>query len=186
MSGSKEEALRAELEQKKGALPFRILDLGCGPGTNATLFQDRNRYSYLGIDFNEAYIRQASDRYDLSFRVGDIADLRSPSDMYDIVLINSVFHHLAEDQANAVLREVPGRLAAGGECLVMDMVYPTRRRFFNFLARCLIRLDRGLHCRTECQLRLLLENAFDIVEPRAFHIKMAGIVLWEMWLYVCR
>ena len=38
----------------------RVLDVGCGPGTNTPHFADAD---YLGIDFNAAYIDSARRRH---------------------------------------------------------------------------------------------------------------------------
>lgn len=38
----------------------RVLDVGCGPGTNSQHFLGTD---YLGIDINEEYIRHAQSRY---------------------------------------------------------------------------------------------------------------------------
>ncbi len=185
VSGSKEQTLAEHLKRKRQPAPLRVLDLGCGPGTNASLFADRTRYEYLGIDINEAYVKKAARRHELSFQVGDITRLPSFPAQYDIVLINSVFHHLKEGQTDATIGVALDNLSPEGECLVMDMVYPTERRWSNVLSRLLIRLDRGSHCREAAQLRALLESSFDTVIEQTFHIKLIGTVLWEMRLYVC-
>ena len=47
----------------------RVLDVGCGPGTNTTHFANTE---YLGIDFNERYIEDARQRYKRAFVVADV------------------------------------------------------------------------------------------------------------------
>ena len=51
----------------------RVLDVGCGPGTNARHFLD---HDYLGIDLNPAYIRDAERRFGPRFRVADVTTMR--------------------------------------------------------------------------------------------------------------
>jgi SAM-dependent methyltransferase len=58
-------------------LTRRVLDVGCGPGTNAPHFSHTD---YLGIDSNERYVRDARSRYSGRFQVGDAAKLQVPVD----------------------------------------------------------------------------------------------------------
>jgi len=43
----------------------RVLDVGCGPGTNTRHFEGS---SYLGLDLNERYVTDAHCRYGREFR----------------------------------------------------------------------------------------------------------------------
>src|SRR5206468_6323559 len=47
----------------------RVLDVGCGPGTNTRHFE---RTGYLGVDINESYIADARRRYGRDFLVADV------------------------------------------------------------------------------------------------------------------
>src|SRR5918999_831904 len=49
----------------------RVLDVGCGPGTNARVFAGSE---YVGIDINPEYIRTASSRHPGRWLVGDVTD----------------------------------------------------------------------------------------------------------------
>src|SRR5690348_4409495 len=70
----------------------RVLDVGCGPGTNAAQFAGMD---YLGIDQNERYISQARRRFGERFAVGDVTRLDVPTDQrYDFILVNSLLHHI--------------------------------------------------------------------------------------------
>ena len=61
----------------------RVLDVGCGPGTNAPFFL-KNRY--LGLDINPRYIRNATNRYGSQFadkgefKVQDVCHYEPPHD----------------------------------------------------------------------------------------------------------
>jgi len=44
----------------------RVLDVGCGPGTNAPSFA---HYAYQGLDFNERYIQMARRGFQRDFLV---------------------------------------------------------------------------------------------------------------------
>src|ERR1700759_4909030 len=70
----------------------RVLDVGCGPGTNTSLFTDSD---YTGVDINPEYIRQARNRYQRRFLVADVTKYQvTPAERYDFILVNSLLHHL--------------------------------------------------------------------------------------------
>src|ERR1700752_5173908 len=64
-----------------------VLDVGCGPGTNAPRFAPPN---YLRIDINPRYIQLARNRYQRDFLVADVTASQSiPVGSYDFILLNS-------------------------------------------------------------------------------------------------
>ena len=74
----------------------RVLDVGCGPGTNTQHFAHAD---YLGIDFNPAYIESARRRHGREFLVADVTKYEvAPEQRFDLILANSLFHHI--DTAN--------------------------------------------------------------------------------------
>ena len=184
-SGAKHRSLSSHLSTLAADRPLRVLDLGCGPGQDAVLFQDRGRYEYLGIDINPKYIAIASKVYGMDFRTADVTAGEEFKGRYDIVLINSIIHHLTPEQTHTILKSARGALAEGGQCLVLDMVYPAVSRPSNGINRLLISLDRGRHCRSEQQLDGVLGDYFDVKAKRPFAIRMLGVLLWDLRLYVC-
>src|ERR1700693_4882903 len=82
-------------EQKFSAVPAhndlsrvrRVLDVGCGPGTNTHHFA---KSDYLGVDLNERYIRTARRRHGRNFVAADVRSYRAnPGDRFDLILVNS-------------------------------------------------------------------------------------------------
>src|SRR5580704_15235106 len=75
----------------------RVLDVGCGPGTNADYFPNAE---YLGIDLNGQYIRDAERRQAASngkkrFVAADAAKFSvNPGEKFDFILVNSFLHHV--------------------------------------------------------------------------------------------
>jgi SAM-dependent methyltransferase len=53
----------------------RVLDVGCGPGTNVSHFQG---CEYMGIDINPSYIAYARRRYRQEFLVADATQFSPP------------------------------------------------------------------------------------------------------------
>ena len=88
------------------AAPFRrILDIGCGPGTNTRAFLQTDP-NYLGVDLNAGYIASAKRRFgDALFMVGDASQLDIPSgEHFDCIFINSMLHHMDDEQVRSLLR----------------------------------------------------------------------------------
>ena len=183
-SGDKATYLRQYLESKRSTV-LKVLDLGCGPGTNAPLFLDHSKYNYTGVDINPAYISTASRRFALKFICADIATLKTAGEKYDIVLINSVLHHLTDGEVHHVLQAASELTVPGGECAVLDMIHPPHLGLRTALQAVLIRLDRGRFCRSLSTLEALLSRHLKIDDVQPFSIRAGGILLWDLRLFVC-
>jgi SAM-dependent methyltransferase len=154
--------------------PCRVLDVACGPGTNAKYFTDAD---YVGIDINEGYVRYARRRYGRTFLVGDVVTSQLPGlASYDCILVNSFLHHLDDHAVHSVLTKLRGRLARKGVIHLLELVLPDR----GGPARWLARWDRGKHARSLAAWRELFAGAFllDAFEP--YSLGAPGIPLWQM------
>ena len=100
----------------------RVLDVGCGPGTNTPYFTGAD---YLGIDFNAKYIENARRRHKREFIVADVTKYTAqPGAEFDFVLANSLFHHIATDDARRILAPL-ATLLSTDECIhIMHLVFP--------------------------------------------------------------
>ena len=79
----------------------RVLDVGCGPGTNSAEFDGLD---YLGVDLNPAYIDHARRKHASHFEVADVRTDSVPGKgTYDFVLVNSLLHHLDDVAASSLL-----------------------------------------------------------------------------------
>jgi len=158
----------------------RVLDLACGPGTNARYFEPG---SYTGLDINRRYIERARDRYEGRFIV---ADATAPDilngERFDFILVNSFLHHLPTDPVSKTLRRVNELLTDEGRVHVLDLVLPARRS----LARLLAGADRGNYPRPIADWRDLLEGLFEPVSLEPFVLSAAGIPLWNMFHFTGR
>jgi SAM-dependent methyltransferase len=151
----------------------RVLDVGCGPGTNAGHF---SAVEYLGVDINPRYIESARQRHGDRFVVADVAsDDFALGRSFDFVLMNSLLHHLDDDEALRLLSRLPERVSPGGHLHVIDLVLPEQRG----LPRLLAKLDRGDYPRPLEAWRSVLERFFqtETFEPFAIGI---GIDLWQL------
>lgn len=152
----------------------RVLDVGCGPGTNTPHFRDAD---YLGIDYNPSYIESARRRYQREYVVADVTKFEVPADeRFDLILANSLFHHLETDDTRRILRHLATLLADDGFVHVVDLVIPPRRSIPRFLARA----DRGDYPRPIEAWREIFESAFEPVIFEQFPVGVGALELWTM------
>jgi ubiquinone/menaquinone biosynthesis C-methylase UbiE len=104
-----------------GSRGLKVLEIGCGMGTDGAQFAQAGA-DYTGIDLTEAAIELARKRFQLSglsgeFRVADAENLDFPAASFDLVYSHGVLHH-TPDTARAV-KEIHRVLKPGGRALVM-------------------------------------------------------------------
>jgi len=119
-----------------GPSPGWALDIGCGPGQILMKLSERlPKWKFLGIDRSPAMLLRAVEARDsrqparaakenVHFQVGDATSLPFCGGTFDLVLCNSVLHHIGD----------PGRLFAeirrvakpAGAILLRDLRRPSR------------------------------------------------------------
>jgi len=152
----------------------RVLDVGCGPGTNAPHFSHTD---YLGIDWNERYVLNARKRYSGQFRVGDVTKLQVPADeRFDFILVNSLLHHIDISATHRLLSHLPVLLTPDGHVHIIELVLPAAFSLPFILARA----DRGDYPRPINEWRLIFNEYFDEVVFDPFNVSICGIVFWNM------
>ncbi len=151
----------------------RVLDVGCGPGTNAPHFRATE---YLGLDINAAYVEQARRRYGMRFEVADVTRWQVRDGTFDFILVNSFFHHVRDEDSERILGHLATLLTDDGRIHVLDLVLPPDPS----PARVLARLDRGDHPRPLEAWRALLRRHFreEVFEP--YDLGVPGVPLWKM------
>jgi SAM-dependent methyltransferase len=152
----------------------RVLDVGCGPGTNTSHFAHAD---YLGIDHNVRYLEQARRRYGREFLAADISRLAlAPMARFDFILVNSFFHHIDTPNTRGILSQLGALLAGDGHIHILDLVLPARPS----AARLLARLDRGNFPRPLEDWKQIFSETFEteIFEPYA--LTGWGATLWQM------
>jgi len=124
----------------------RVLDVACGPGTNARHSRD---VEYLGVDWNEAYVRYAARRYGERLPCVDVISPGFAFDQtFDFILVNSVLPHSPDTEVESLLDK-------------------------------LARLDRGEYARRLAARQRLLSKPFapDVFEP--YTLTGLGVPLWH-------
>ena len=99
----------------------RVLDVGCGPGTNAGYFRDT---WYVGVDVNPAYVRSAQRRHTGRFLVADVTRAFIRDCHFDCILSNSLLHHLDDEGTRQTLANLAGLLRPDGHIYILDLVRP--------------------------------------------------------------
>jgi len=152
----------------------RVLDVGCGPGTNCSFFP---RASYLGIDINPGYIDYARRRFGGRFEVADATVYEPPmGEKFDFVLMNSLLHHIDADGARCILKNVERVMADDGYLHILDLVLPQEKGVPRYLAL----NDRGDFGRPLSVWRELFEAHFQPVIFEPFMVKLMGVSLWQL------
>lgn len=152
----------------------RILDVGCGPGTNVPMFPAGD---YVGLDFNRRYIEMAKARYPGKFVVADARSYQvSEESQFDFILLNSLFHHIDTDNVQQILASLSGQLTNDGHIHILDLVLPDRP----CVARYLARSDRGDFPRPLSQWRTLFEESFETVVFESYDVGWLGTSFWNM------
>ncbi|HEX8096537.1 MAG TPA: class I SAM-dependent methyltransferase [Pyrinomonadaceae bacterium] len=104
-----------------GARGLRVLEIGCGLGTDGAEFA-RAGADYTGVDLTDAAVGLARRNFELSglkgtFRTADAEGLDFPDESFDLVYSHGVLHHTPD--AEAAVREARRVLRVGGRAVVM-------------------------------------------------------------------
>jgi SAM-dependent methyltransferase len=152
----------------------RVLDIGCGPGTNTRYFLGCD---YLGVDINESYVASARRRFGDRFMTADATTMViNPDQRFDFVLMNSLLHHLDDAQARRLLRQVAGFLTNDGCVHIIELVLPDNFSVPRFLAR----VDRGRYPRSLEGWKRMFDDAFESILVEPFSLTCLGVPLWKL------
>ena len=152
----------------------RVLDAGCGPGTNAHLFYGLD---YLGLDLNPKYIESARKRHPLQFDVADLCTWDPPDGRkFDFILLNSLLHHLDTPSVHRLLSQLSRLLTPDGHVHIVDLILPAQLS----LSRGLALADRGDYPRPQELWQEIFEQHFQPVVFEPFSLTMAGLSLWQL------
>ena len=102
--------------------PGRVIDLGCGTGTNS-LTMARMGWCVTGIDYVLAAIREAEKKAKhaglaINFKVGDVTRLDGVIGHYELALDLGCFHGLTSVEKSAYINGLVNILVEGGEWFI--------------------------------------------------------------------
>jgi SAM-dependent methyltransferase len=159
----------------------RVLDVGCGPGTNTHVFASSD---YLGIDINPNYIADARNRYGRRFVVADVTNyLGGDEGKFDFVFVNSMLHHIDDTGIRKLLSHLSSLVSQDGHVHILDLVLPDRQRS---LSHMLARMDRGQFPRSVSNLRGLVDEVLEVVDFEAFPLTAGFLTLWSFVYFKAR
>lgn len=127
---------RRNLRRRKNRLSYfsinrkdKVLDLGCGDGLNVAIFRETGVKNVVGVDISNDLIKNAQKNNPKNkFYVGSSEKLPFTANAFDIVFVDSVFHHLVNYDKS--IREIKRVLKRGGELCFIE---PHRSIFRNML-----------------------------------------------------
>ena len=152
----------------------RVLDIGCGPGTNTRNFTHTD---YLGLDLNAAYIAYARRLHGREFVATDVRSYIPPAGVrFDFILANSFFHHVDLAGTRQILSHLATMLTDDGHVHILDLVLPETAGF----ARSLARWDRGDYPRGLEEWRRIFLEFFEPVVFEPYPVGLFGLTLWNM------
>ena len=143
----------------------RILEIGCGPGTNAGYLPDSE---YVGFDMSSKYIEIARKRFPqaqfICERVSQFSLAKQQS--FDAVLALGVVHHLDDQEARQLFQIAYDALKSGGKLITFDGVWTNDQ---SPAARWLLARDRGEHVRNEREYVNIASQVFANVKASVRH-----------------
>jgi 2-polyprenyl-3-methyl-5-hydroxy-6-metoxy-1,4-benzoquinol methylase len=133
-----------------------VLDIGCGPGALLRFLPD---VTYIGIDRNEACIRQAQATYGARgrFRCEDVAEFDAASiPPVSVAVAIGVLHHLDDATAKRLLSAAAATLKPNGRLITADPCFHAGQ---SPVTRFVVSHDRGRHVREFERYRELVAGA---------------------------
>ena len=152
----------------------RVLDVGCGPGTNTAHFTSAE---YLGVDMNLAYIEYAREHHRREFLVADVCEYSAPAGAkYDFILVNSFLHHIDLANTKRILAHLSTLLTEDGHVHIIEPAMPQRER----VARQIALWDRGKFVRPLDEWKDIFSDAFEPIIFEPFWLTRMGVKLWNL------
>ena len=104
-----------------GAGGLKVLEIGCGLGTDGAQFAEAGA-DYTGVDLTEAAVELARTRFELfdlpgTFQTADAENLSFLDESFDLVYSHGVLHHTPE--TGKAIHEIHRVLRPGGRAVVM-------------------------------------------------------------------
>ncbi|MCU4974793.1 methyltransferase domain-containing protein [Halobacteria archaeon AArc-m2/3/4] len=94
--------------------PSRLLDLGCGPGSDIETFNAAG-YEVVGLDITQSFLRKATGNALVAdFVCGDMRNLPFSGESFEGIWASASLHHIPRSDIKATLRDCQRILRSGG------------------------------------------------------------------------
>jgi SAM-dependent methyltransferase len=126
---------------------------------------------------NPEYVKSARQRYKREFLVADVTKVEiAPNERFDLILANSLFHHIDTPDTLRILAHLATLLSDDGHVHIFDLVLPEGPSVSRFLARA----DRGEYPRPLDEWREIFTDAFELEVFEPYSLGAGGMTLWNM------
>jgi ubiquinone/menaquinone biosynthesis C-methylase UbiE len=141
------------------------LDIGGGTGAVGEMWETSTKYICLDIDPEkfEGFRERNPPGVPL---LGDATQLPIADRSIDVVLCNSVTHHLSDEPFERMVGEAARVLKEKGKMILTDAVWEPRR----FVGRMFWKYDRGSYPRTAAALRRAVSSRFNVLSWEHFTV----------------
>jgi SAM-dependent methyltransferase len=109
----------ALLDNLPGSGPYRILDLGCGPGRDLRYFRDLG-HEAVGLDGAARFVAMARRYSGCEVLHQDFLALALPPERFDGIFANASLFHVPRQALPRVLRDLRDTLKPGGVLFVSN------------------------------------------------------------------
>jgi len=103
----------ALLSELKADGPYRILDLGCGPGRDLVAFRDLGHHP-VGLDGTSAFVEMARAEAGVEVLHQNFLALDLPEASFDGIFANATLFHVPSAELTRVLTDLRRSLRSGG------------------------------------------------------------------------
>jgi SAM-dependent methyltransferase len=103
----------ALLRHIQAEFPYRILDLGCGPGRDLLTFRDLG-HQPVGLDGSPSFVRMAAERSGCEVLHQDLLAMDLQPERFDGVFANAVLFHVPSQELPRVLADLHSTLKPKG------------------------------------------------------------------------
>lgn len=140
----------------------KIINIGGGTATSRAMWP--NSWEYISIDPDERVLDLENPESKIKRILGSADEIPLPSNFADVVLMESVSHHLEQSIWTASLVEINRVLKSGGYFIFLDGVWSPRR----WISRVFWRLDAGWFPKTADELESSIDFNFKIKSIKKF------------------
>ena len=132
-----------------------ILEIGCSTGNLARAIIDMNGNSYCGIDISKKNIERATkDIPKGRFLYMNARKLDFEKELFDIVMLHSILHHVDDDAGKNCLKETYRVLKKDGKVLITEPTVDHN----SFTSTIMCKLDRGEYIRKPEEYKNLFKD----------------------------